>query len=80
MIIRTTPYLTIVGISHPFLIALTKFAVINGIKHSITTSRLTRIGVIIDVFLYSLMHFANSFITFCQSFLKKKYCLPGGFA
>jgi len=40
---------------------LTKVAVINGIIHSITTSILMRIGVIMDNFLYSLTLRANFF-------------------
>src|SRR5699024_7554714 len=60
------------SISQPALILLTSSAMMNGIIHSITTSRETSTGVASEVFLYSSILFASSFNIEFYIFLHKK--------
>ena len=56
----TAPYCTMTPMEHPALIWFTRFAVTNGMMHSITTSPETNSGASSEGFLYSRMLLAKT--------------------
>ena len=66
---KSAPYFAMVVMSAPAFIALTRSAVIKGIRHSITTSNTISKGVSRVSFLYSRMLSASFLNTLTPSFI-----------